>query len=66
MHIGSPITDNVPEANPEYAEVAEEYEEDVLVISFLKPLLPFRSLVPAQETRCIIPTFQDLLCLFAH
>jgi len=26
------MTENVPEADPEYAEVAEEYEEDVLIV----------------------------------
>jgi hypothetical protein len=26
------MTENVPEADPEYAEVAEEYKEDVLVV----------------------------------
>ena len=31
MHIGSVMTESVPEADPEYAEVAEEYEEDVLI-----------------------------------
>jgi hypothetical protein len=34
MHIVSAMTENVPEANSEYAEVTEEYEEDVLVIGF--------------------------------
>jgi len=32
MHIGSAMTENVPEANTEYAEVAKAYEEDVLVV----------------------------------
>jgi len=32
MHIGLAMTGNVPEANPEYAKVAEEHEEDVLVV----------------------------------
>ena len=32
MHIGSVMTEIVPEADTEYTEVAEEYEEDVLVI----------------------------------
>ena len=32
MHIGSVMTENVPEADPEYVEVAEKNEEDVLVI----------------------------------
>jgi len=26
------MTENVPETNPEYAEVAEKHEEDVLVV----------------------------------
>jgi hypothetical protein len=32
MHIGSVMTENVPEADPEYTEVAKEYEKDVLVV----------------------------------
>jgi hypothetical protein len=32
MHIGLAMTENVQEANPEYAEVVEEDEEDVLVV----------------------------------
>ena len=30
--IGSAMTKNVPEADPKYAEVAVEYEEEVLVV----------------------------------
>ena len=36
MNIGSAMTENVPEADPEYAEVAEEYEEDVFVVGVSK------------------------------
>ena len=32
MHIGSVMTENVLEADPKYAEVADEYEEEVLVV----------------------------------
>jgi hypothetical protein len=46
MHISFAMTENVPEANPEYAEVAEEHEEDVLVVGFPKPSLTFHYLVP--------------------
>ena len=41
MRIGSAMTDNVPEADQEYAEVTEEYEEDVLVVGFPKILTKF-------------------------
>jgi hypothetical protein len=41
------MTENVPEANSEYAEVAEEHEEDVLIIVFLKHSLTFDYPVPA-------------------
>ena len=34
MHIGSLMTENVQLTDPKYAEVAEEYEEDVLVVGF--------------------------------
>jgi hypothetical protein len=34
MHIGSAMIENIIEVDPEYAEVAEEYEEDILVIGF--------------------------------
>jgi len=32
MNIGSAMTENVPKIDPEYVEVAEKNEEDVLVI----------------------------------
>jgi hypothetical protein len=32
MNIGSAMAENVPKAGPEYVEVAEKNEEDVLVI----------------------------------
>ena len=47
MHISSAMTKNVPEVDPEYAEVAEDYEEDVLIVGVPKPSLTFRCSVPA-------------------
>jgi hypothetical protein len=41
MHIGSAMTEIVPEADLEYVVVAEEYEEDVLIISVLKAFTNF-------------------------
>ena len=41
------MTENVLEVDPKYAEVAEEYEEDVLVADVPKPSLTFRCPVPA-------------------
>ena len=41
VHIDSVMTVNVPEADPEYAEVAEEYEEDVLVVGVPKAFTNF-------------------------
>ena len=41
MHIGSTMTENVWEADPEYAEVAEQYEEDVLVAGVPKTFTNF-------------------------
>jgi hypothetical protein len=41
MYIGSAITENMREVDPEYTEVAEEYEEDVLIISFPKAFTNF-------------------------
>jgi hypothetical protein len=41
MHIGSVMTENVPKADPEYAEVAEEYEEDVLIVGVPKAFTNF-------------------------
>ena len=35
------MTKNVPEVDPEYAEVAEEYEEDVLVVGVPKAFINF-------------------------
>jgi hypothetical protein len=35
------VTEHVPKAGPEYVEVAEEYEEDVLVISVLQVFTKF-------------------------
>jgi hypothetical protein len=41
MHIGLAMTENVPKADPEYAEMAEEYEEDVLIICVPEALTNF-------------------------
>jgi hypothetical protein len=41
MHIGSVMTEIVPEADTEYAEVAEEYKEDVLVVGVPKVFTNF-------------------------
>ena len=41
MHIGSAMTKNVLEADPEYAEVAEEYEDDVLIVGVPKAFTNF-------------------------
>ena len=35
------MTDNVPEADPKYVEIVEEYEEDVLVIGVLEAFINF-------------------------
>jgi hypothetical protein len=43
MHIGSAMTENVLEADPKYAEVAEEYEEEVLIIGVLEAFTNFLS-----------------------
>jgi hypothetical protein len=40
--LGLAMTENVPEANSEYAEVAEEHEEDVLVVGVLETFTNFR------------------------
>jgi hypothetical protein len=41
MYIGSAMTENVPKADLEYVEVAEEYEEDVLIIGVPKAFTNF-------------------------
>ena len=41
MHIGSVMTEIVSEADTEYTEVAEEYEEDVLVVGVPKAFTNF-------------------------
>jgi hypothetical protein len=35
------MTENMPEADPKYGEVAEEYEEDVLVVGVPKAFTKF-------------------------
>ena len=35
------MTENVPEVDPEYVEVAEEYEEDVLIVGVPKACTNF-------------------------
>jgi hypothetical protein len=61
------MTENVWEEDPEYAKVAEEYEENVLVAGVPEASLTFRCSVPTQgKHRCITPNFQQLLSLFAH
>ena len=42
------MTGNVPEANPEYAKVAEEHEEDVLVVGVLEAFTNFPLSCPRQ------------------
>ena len=59
------MTENMQEADPEYAGVAEEHE-DVRVVSFLEAFTTFHCPIPAKEPRCITTTFQQLLCLFVH
>jgi hypothetical protein len=41
MHIGLAMTEKVPEANSKYTEVAEEHEEDVLVVGVPKTFTNF-------------------------
>ena len=41
MNIGSAMIENVPEGDPEYAEVAKKYEEDVFVIGVPKAFTNF-------------------------
>jgi hypothetical protein len=41
MHIGSAMTKNVPEVDLKYAEVTEEYEEDVLIVGVPKAYTNF-------------------------
>ena len=41
MNIGSAMTENVPEPDLEYAEVAEAYEEDVLIVGVPKAFTNF-------------------------
>jgi hypothetical protein len=58
MNIGSAMTENVLEADSEYAEVAEKYEEDVLIIAVLKAFTNFlMSGSYPRKPRCITPTF---------
>ena len=52
------MTENVLEADPEYAEVAEKYEEDVLVIGVPETFTNFlMSGSYPRKPQCIIPTF---------
>ena len=41
MHICSVMTENVPWADPKYAEVAKEYEEEVLVVGVPEAITNF-------------------------
>jgi hypothetical protein len=67
MCIGSVMTEIMPDADTEYMEVAEEYEEDVLVVGVSKAFTNFLlSGSFLRQARCITPTFQHLLCLFVH
>jgi hypothetical protein len=54
MHIGSAMTENIPEADPEYAGVAKDYEDHGVPEAFTN----FRCPVPTQgKPLCITPTF---------
>ena len=58
------MTENIPEADPKYAEVAEKYEEDVLVIGvpeFFTNFSMFGS--HPRKPQCITPTFQYFFLL---
>ena len=61
------MTDNVWEADQEYAEVAEKYEEDVLVAGVPEAFINF-SMSGSNPRQAAVynPTFQQLLSLFAH
>ena len=41
LHIGDAATDNMPDVEPEYEEVIEEYEEEVLVDGVPKAPIDF-------------------------
>ena len=61
MHIGSTMTENVSEADPKYAEVAKEYEEEVLVVDVPEGFTNFPLFNPVQgKPQYITPTFQHL------
>jgi hypothetical protein len=54
IHIGSAMTENIPEADPEYAGVAKDYEDHGVPEAFTN----FRCPVPTQgKPLCITPTF---------
>ena len=59
------MTENMQEADPEYAGVAEEHE-DVRVVSFLEAFTNFPLSDSCPRAPVHNPTFQQLLCLFAH
>jgi hypothetical protein len=61
MNIGSAMTKNVPKADPEYVEVAEKSEENVLVIGVPEAFPNF--LMSGSYPRkpwCITPYFSVL------
>jgi len=60
MHIGDAATDSVADAEPEYEEVIEEYEEEVIVDGVPEAPVDF-STDPVQnqgKPRYITPIFQ--------
>ena len=59
------MTENMREVDPDYVEVAEEYE-DVHVVSFLVAFTNFPLSDSCPRAPVHNPTFQQLLCLFAH
>ena len=59
------MTENMREVDPDYVEVAEEYE-DVRVFSFLVAFTNFPLSDSCPRAPVHNPTFQQLLCLFAH
>jgi len=67
MNIGSAMIENVAEADPEYVEVAEKYEEDVLVIGVPEAFTNFSmSGSYPRKPRCITPTFQYFFFPLQH
>ena len=62
LYIGSAMTENVLEADPEYAEVAKEYEDDVLIVSVPEAFPSFlKSSSYPRQARVYNPYFSAII-----